>query len=126
MAKREKRRSPAKKVPRSASSKKKAARKVATDGLPVYSDGQLQFRVEGGTSDGKKVTIDLVSASVVSGELELKHRLDDQGMRPSGPFLVDIAKAFGDLGDFTCTPSVAYQIWHEVGRRMAELQKKTS
>ena len=123
MAKKRKQKNPAPKSRRRIASSKK---KVKADSLPVYSDGQLQFRVEGGTSDGKKVTIDLVSASVVSGELELKHRLDDQGMRPSGPFLVDIAKAFSELGEFTCTPSVAYQIWHEVGRRMEELQKKTS
>lgn len=96
------------------------------DGLPVYSDGQLKFRVEGGKSDGKSVTIDLITAKVAADDLEMKHRLDDRKGRPTGPFLVDLAKDFGEMGNFVCTPSVAYQIWIVVDDKMAELQKKTN
>ena len=121
MAKKRRPKSPAAKGRRPTSSTKSTSGDV-----PVYSDGQLVFRVDGGKSDGEKVSLDLVTASVKCGELELKHRLDDNEMKPTNPFLVDLAKAFGELGGFKCTATVAWQIWHEVSDRMAELQKKTS
>lgn len=114
----------AKNAKRKKAGKKKAATKPIE--LADYSSGELTFRINGGESGSKTVTVDLVTAKIAADELELKHRLDDQQGRPTRPFLADLAIELSEIGNFDCTPSVAYQIWHAVDQQMAILQKKTN
>lgn len=115
----------AKKAKRKKTGKKKAAT-TAAKLSDYYSSGELTFCIDGGESGSKTVTVDLVMAKIAADELELKHRLDDQGGRPTRPFLADLAIELSEIGNFACTPSVAYQIWHAVDQQMAILQKKTN
>ena len=110
---------------------KKAARRSQTappkptqDGMS-FSDGSLNFKVEGGPRHGEVISIDLLWLQLVSERLQDEHALKVKNDKflATPEFLSALSKAIKDECGY-CTPSLAFQVWVNGATLFDEIQKK--
>ncbi len=87
-------------------------------------DGTLSMRLKGGQHDGLLVKLDLIVVKLAFEKVETKHKVG-AGFSATPEFLKDLCAAAQSAGVTGCTLTMAYQLWHSVAKRWADLGKST-
>lgn len=89
------------------------------------SDGVIRFTVKGMDGTTRQIVVDCLLLKLCCEEAETANgQAGDKP--PSAAFLKDLSQRLESLGVEACSPSIAYQLWHLAGVKIAELKKNIS
>lgn len=91
------------------------------------SDGTLELKVQR-NGEFEVTAIDFITVNLLIGEIEDRHalKIEDGLVKPTTPFLVELAKELEGQGIAGCTPTMAWQLWIKVRSLLSTLKKNLS